>query len=59
MASWLLQATALATYRNPLVRRFMQTRLGSATFVACYDSYEDVLAVPGSGALARRVENIC
>jgi len=49
------QAFALATYRNPIVNRFLRTGVGSAIFASCYDFYKDALEVPGSGGLARQI----
>ncbi len=55
MVSWLLQAVALATYRNPLAHRLARTRGGSALFVASYDLYKTFLEVPGNQRLARQI----
>ena len=55
MVSWLLQAVALATYRNPLAHRLVRTRGGSALFVASYDLYKAFLEVPGNQGLARQI----
>lgn len=55
MTAPLLQSAALATYRNPMMRRFLQTDLGSAIYLRAYDIYKDLVETPGNHALARRI----